>query len=345
MKKIFPLILVFILILTLTACKGTKSDSVVVENLPETLWEGESASLLGKYSGNEGRYFYEWSTSDEKIATIESTTDGVEVLYSEAELKTHKRGKVIITLKIYVNGKSSAPEYKEYTLNVINETDLPEVENFGFDFSSLTLNLGESFTLKPIVSPEGSIFKETVSYSSEYPEIVSVDFTGKITALSKGNSVVSITYGDKSLDIDVSVISVADEISLKLDSGNGYKEAGDSITVNKGDKIYYKVSFIPSDRDTKTFGFYAENTDIVSVGNGQLEALIDGESFFTVYSLEYPALKKSVKVIVVDPEKPLPPPIEEDEDDSSSSAVFDGEASFGTLDENDTSSEESEEKE
>ena len=60
MKKIFPLILVFILTLTLASCKGTKSDSVVIENLPETLWEGESASLLGKYSGDEGRYFYEW---------------------------------------------------------------------------------------------------------------------------------------------------------------------------------------------------------------------------------------------------------------------------------------------
>lgn len=343
MKKIFPLILVFILTLTLASCKGTKSDSVVIENLPETLWEGESASLLGKYLGDEGRYFYEWSTSDEKIATVEATTDGVEVLYSEATLKTHKRGKVVITLKIYVGGKSSAPEYKEYTLNVINETDLPEVENFGFNFSSLTLNLGESYTLKPNVSPEGSVFKETVSYSSEYPEIVSVDFTGKITALAKGNSVVSITYGDKSLDIDVSVISVADEISLKLNLGKGYKEAEETITVNKGDKISYKVSFVPADRDTKTFGFYAENNNILSVGNGDFEALADGESLFTVYSLEYPALKKSVKVIVVDPDKPLPPPITEDE--SSSSAIFDGEASFGTLDEDDTSSEESEEKE
>ena len=344
MKKIFPYILVFILVLTLTSCKGTKSESVVIENLPETLWEGESASLLGKYLDSEDRYFYEWSTSDENIATIESTTDGVEVLYSEANLKTHKRGKVVITLKIYVGGKSSAPEYREYTLNVINETDLPEVENFGFDFSSLTLNIGESFTLKPTVSPEGSVFKETVSYSSEYPEIVSVDFTGKITALAKGNSVVSISYGDKSLDIDVSVISVANEISLSLNLGNGYKKAEETITVNKGDKIYYKVAFIPSDRDTKTTRFFAQNNEIISVTNEYIEAILDGESLFTVYSSEYPALKKSIKVIVIDPEKPLPPPTEED-DDSSSSAVFDGEASFGTLDEDDTSSKESEEKE
>ncbi|MBQ5320816.1 MAG: Ig-like domain-containing protein [Oscillospiraceae bacterium] len=313
MKKFFPLILVFILSLTLSSCKGTKSDNVVIENLPESIWEGESVSLTGKYTGDEGRYFYEWSTSNSEIASIKSTTDGVEVLYSEAELQTYKRGTVTITLKIYANGKSSAPVYKEYTLKVINETDLPEVENFGFDFSSLTLKVGESLELSPNVSPEGSVFKETVSYASEYPEIASIDFTGKITALSKGDTVISITYREKSLDIDVSVISVSESIDLKVNLGEGYTIPEETININKGDKIYYKVSFSPANTDTKTFGFYCENSSVISVGNGYIEALMDGQSSFTVYALEYPALRKSINIIVTDPDKPVAPTPEEDE--------------------------------
>lgn len=308
MKKLLTFIICASFLLTLSGCKGKESDDVVIKNLPETIWLGETAKLTGQYNGDDGRYYYEWESSNPKVASVVSSTDNAEVLYSEAELTALERGTTVITLKIYINGKNSSPVYKSYALKVITELDLPDVQDFGFDFFSLKLKTGEKYQLQPTLYPSDAMFKSDVVYKSEDPSVATVDILGNVTGISKGETIISMTYNGKTLDIEVKVLSVSDSIDVRVNTGDGYVLNPETVYIEREDTAYFTVKFNPEGTDTVNYVAYSGDEMYLSVGTKSMTALTQGETTLTIQCTDYPSLKRIIKVVITDEDAQTPRP-------------------------------------
>ncbi len=300
MKKLLYIVAILALIFSLSGCKPKESEDVSIRNIPETLWEEESVTVTGQYNNDEERHIFEWESSNPEIAVIDTISDGTRVLFSEATITAKKRGNVTITLTIYLNGKKTNAVYKSYNLKVMNEMDLTEVEDFGFDFTELTLKMGEEYQLNPTVYPPDSVFKTQKTFKSENTDIATVDFTGKITGISAGSTTVEMSYGDKSLSIDITVISVSNSIDVRVDTGDGYVLNPETIYIEKGESAKFTAEFNPKNTDTKNFIVFPGDNFFISIGRNTINALAQGETTFTVQCTEYPILKRTIIVIVTD---------------------------------------------
>ena len=81
------------------------------------------------------------------------------------------------------------------TITVTGGTDIP-AESVTIDKESITLTVGASETLTATVRPEGST--DTVVWSSDDPGIATVEpATGKVTAVSAGNTTITATAGER----------------------------------------------------------------------------------------------------------------------------------------------------
>ena len=104
-----------------------------------------------------------------------------------------------VTLFEYFTG-DEAYEYKTTTcvpatITVTGGTDIP-AESVTISKESITLTVGASETLTATVRPEGST--DTVVWSSDDPGIATVDpATGKVTAVSAGNTTITATAGER----------------------------------------------------------------------------------------------------------------------------------------------------
>ncbi len=300
MKKFLLAISIFLLLFSLSGCKPKESEEVVIRNMPETLWEEESVTVTGQYNSDEERHIFEWETSNPDILEISTISDGTKVLFSEATLTAKKRGNVTVTLKVYVGGKKTNVVYKSYNLKVMNNMDLTEVEDFGFDFSELTLKMGEEYQLNPTVYPPDSVFKSQKTFKSENTDVATVDLTGKITGISKGTTTVTMTYNGKTLSVDVTVLSVSNSIDVRVDTGDGYVLNPEVIYIEKGEKAKFTAEFNPKNTDTKNFIVFPGDSFFLSIGRNTINALMQGETTFTVQCTEYPILKRTITVIVTD---------------------------------------------
>ncbi|MFA4132777.1 MULTISPECIES: Ig-like domain-containing protein [unclassified Brevibacillus] len=150
--------------------------------------ELEVTALLSNKQSDEVTKFVQWSSRNPQVADV--TEDGV--------LLAKKPGTVVLTGK-YAN--------KEVRLNIlVMEEKVPDW---------LESNRG-SFYLEPEESKSvtvhavyGKGFKEEVTsdaeWTSEDPEIATVDDNGNITAMAEGNAIVTTRYKGKNIQIKVVV--------------------------------------------------------------------------------------------------------------------------------------------
>ncbi len=112
-------------------------------------------------------------------------------------------------------------------------------------FKNITLKAGTSRKLYVRISPVDASNKE-LNYASSDEKVLSVDETGKVTALKEGNSVVTVSTkdgSDKSTKFYVSVVKNADgECSFsrltKTNTGIDYQVECSNATIKN---IYYKI--------------------------------------------------------------------------------------------------------
>lgn len=94
------------------------------------------------------------------------------------------------------------------TYIIADVTPLVYVESLMFEEESLTLRVGRSYSLDPVILPHTATNKE-VTYTSTRPQIVSVSEHGTLTALKTGTSVITVEAKDgsgKTARLRVSVV-------------------------------------------------------------------------------------------------------------------------------------------
>ncbi|MDE6081963.1 MAG: leucine-rich repeat protein, partial [Muribaculaceae bacterium] len=151
-----------------------------------TLNAGESKTIAVVITPANSTDKLTWSSSNTEIATVDA----------EGKITAVKAGEATITVSTE-SGKSAS----------LKVTVLQPASDIAIDFEgdNLTINVGETQTLKVTVTPADSTDKLT--WSSSNSEIATVDSEGKITAVKAGEATITVTTeSGKSASLKVTVL-------------------------------------------------------------------------------------------------------------------------------------------
>ena len=219
--------------------------SVSLDRVSVTLEENQTTTLIATVSPADATdKTVTWSTSDASVATVGQ--DGL--------VTAVKQGAATITAKA---GSQTA------TCKVTVKKKVIPVAAVSISRSSLNMVKGQTETLTATVSPEDATDK-TVTWSSSDATIVSVDQTGKVTALQGGSATVMAKAGDQSATCSVTVTVPVQSLTL------------DRVTVTLEEKqtTTLVATVSPSDATDKTVTWTSSNETVASVDqNGKVTAL------------------------------------------------------------------------
>lgn len=192
-----------------------------------------------------------WSSSDENIVSVK---DGI--------ITSHNVGIVTITAQVGYNKIAKCIVQVERPLESIKlETDY------------LSLNKSESKSLKIEYFPKNHTCTDNPVWKSSDENIVKVDSYGNITAISKGDCIITCTLDGKSDSCKVNVDLPLKEITLDKTSLN--------LKCNESYKL--NISYIPEDTtDVISLNWSCMDSSIVAINDdGTIKALNPGTTVIT----------------------------------------------------------------
>lgn len=220
-----------------------------------------------------------WSSSNESVATVDS--DGLVTI--------HQNGSAVITAKA-VNGKKA-----EMKIQPATTIDSYTLHN---DTIELTMNVDAEAYLTYKVYPE--ILNGTdlnAEYVSDSEDIVTVDNTGKITAVGVGETFVRVTINNISKECYIVVkpepenVTPVSEIQLPNGNEGRYKLSEGQLTL--------EPKVIPEDAYNKRLKYQSSNTQVADVdANGLVTFKKTGETNITITSSSNPEIQAVYKLIV-----------------------------------------------
>lgn len=140
----------------------------------------------------------------------------------------------------------------------------------------VTLSHGRSTQLTATVNPkDATLYK--VTWSSSNPDAVSVDQTGKVTAVGRGDAVVTVTSDDNpAASASVTVHAVPVQVE-------GVSLGRDRLTIQKGSVKRLDVLVTPSDADDKSVTWTSADPAVAGVdADGNVTGNAIGETTVTV---------------------------------------------------------------
>lgn len=165
-----------------------ESISLDYSSLP--MEEGQTFTLTAKVKpDNATDKTVTWESSDTDVATV---NNGVVTAVAV--------GTATITVK------SVASEVKASCVITVSAKGIA-VESITLNQTELTMYVGEFFTLTAVVMPDNATDK-TIVWSSSNEDVITVDQTGKLSAINEGSATVSAAAGGKSVVCIVTVIKV-----------------------------------------------------------------------------------------------------------------------------------------
>ena len=140
-----------------------------------------------------------YSSSDESVVKIEG-----------GKIKAVGAGTATITVSFAGNTKYAAAESKTVTVNVsLNDASV------SVDKENVELLVEETHTIIPTTTPVGL----TVTYTPDASGVVSVDASGKVTALKEGTATITVSVGGDGVYISKST-TVTVHVTKNLDESN-----------------------------------------------------------------------------------------------------------------------------
>ncbi len=169
-----------------------------------------------------------FSSSNDKIATVDS----------DGNILGIRSGTVTITAKAKENDIKYSIEIQVYT----------PVEDMQVDVENLTLQIGESFVINPIIFPEDASNKN-ILFETNDNTIAEVDSTGKISGIKEGNTkvILKTEEGNITREINIYVISKLNEDEISFNENlkiEGNEISGFDINNLTVDKIKELINTI-----------------------------------------------------------------------------------------------------
>ncbi len=217
-----------------------------------TLEKGKSQKLIATVSPSDAsNKTVTWSSNDTNVASV----DG------QGNVTAKTKGTAVISAKI-----------GSYTAKC-NVTVTQPIEGVTLDKTTLDLERGDKVKLTATVIPENADGDKTVTWTSNNQNVATVDSQGNVTAVGKGNAVITATAGGKSATCNVTVGVALQSISLNK------KE----LNLNKGISETLTVAYTPVDTDAdKTVVWSSSDTSVATVDTqGKVTAVGKGNAIIT----------------------------------------------------------------
>ena len=171
---------------------GTAPESIELDKDKVTLAAGQSCNLKSTITPEDAYTVCVWSSSDTSVATVTSS----------GKVAAKGSGTAIITVKTS-NGKFAECEVTVGTAP----------ENIELDKTSMTLGVGQSFTLTATVTPDDSY--TYCAWSSSDTSVATVNSSGKVSAKGSGTAIITVkTSNGKFAECEVTVGTEPVEIEL-----------------------------------------------------------------------------------------------------------------------------------
>ncbi len=193
--------------------KKEKTAKLVLDQTSITLMKGKTNKIVPQVTDlpNDVKIKkYSWVSSDKTIARVENgTVTGV------------KSGKAVITCTVQLSDGLELTQKCAVTI-ITAATGLSVKE------MNLTLGIGQSYQLNPIIKPD-DVTEKKLKYASDNKDIVTVTETGKVTAMHGGKATVTISTIDgsnKSVKVSFYVPSISASktaFSVTQKSGQTFK--------------------------------------------------------------------------------------------------------------------------
>ena len=224
---------------------------------------GADLVYMGAHWGsNDLRY----ESSDSSIVTIDA--NGI--------MTALKKGTAQI--RVYYDGlNTSSGEVINYPSNAtVNITVLSKASDISVDKTKVTLQVDQDFTVRATlnVPKDGEL-----AFSSADESIATVDGTGKITAVGKGTTIITVSfagneeYSPSNKTIEVTAIPISTEILVNK-----------TITILQGDSINIGAVLNP---DVGQLGYYSSNESIVVIDDNGIIRGISASDDLAVISVFY----------------------------------------------------------
>lgn len=152
----------------------------------------------------------------------------------------------------------------------------------------LTLDRGESVQLEAVVAPVNA-YRKDVTWSSSDTGVARVDENGMVTGVSSGTVTITARSKDSGVSDSIEVQVVVRPTSITLDK--------EELTMTKGDTSVLNASVAPMLAGTDTLVWMSTNSDVVTVQDGQLQAVGVGEADIIVFSDAYEQPSESPSAI------------------------------------------------
>lgn len=254
---LLSLFLVSVSAFFISCSKEENKESIQISNESISLEIGQSftLSVSGSFEGE-----VVWGSSNTAVATVSNL--GVVTAYAS--------GSAEITAKVGDQKVKCAVEVKTQpvTTDKILMISSPE----------LNLKVGESKQLEiTCLNLTGSAV-----WSTEEEQIISVE-NGKITALSAGRTVVTVTLGGLT---DSCIVTVADAIEIILEKPNDY------LLCNMSREMLCALYINGNKADSNLLSWTSSNPEVIEVQKGVVTAKIDGVA---VVSASYEGVSASIE--------------------------------------------------
>lgn len=228
------------------------------------VYTGDKTVQVGKSITLDPGYDVNFTKGGERIAweSLYISNDNAMVQYdtqkSKIEVTGLKPGLLEVNVKVVVN---STWYLATYLITVIDVTNI-------IIPSQLTLKLGETYTINPIISdPRASAYP--LSWNSTNEKIASV-IEGKITANESGDCTITCSYKGILSSCQVTVEPILLTL-IDFDS--------DQIELNRFQKTKLEPIFKPENASNKEVSWKSSNSDVAIVnGKGEITAIGIGKS-------------------------------------------------------------------
>ena len=212
-----------------------------------------------------------WTSSNEDVATV-SDTGYVEVCGVGTAVITVTAGNVKAACTVTV------PQLIDW---------------IEFDEDEIELKSGETYQLRPDISPSNATNKK-LKYTSSDTKVAEVSASGLVTAKSEGEARIRAAATDGSDEYAVCYVTVTGKAKV---TGITLNQA--SATLGRGKKLALKAAILPSYASNKKVVWKSANTKVATVdGSGNVTAKAPGRTKITVTSAENSSYQASCTVTV-----------------------------------------------
>ena len=265
-------------VITVTTSNGKQDQTTVTVGNGDVEWIRFTEDYASIGVGQQRQLYVEMNPGAQASVSYVSADEGIATVSGSGVVTGMNEGQTTITADTGVEGITA-----QMTVSV-----LPAPDSVWFDPDAMTLKVGDSVLLMP-VTPEGTATAFT--YSSSKPEVASVSDDGTLSALSNGNTKVTVTTSNGlKATLAVTVVDPLYPESARLTNAPSTMKAGDQL------QLEWKVT--PSDAYVD-FAWESSNANIAYVdGAGMLYAVSAGYATITAKSQRNPNIVLSFKVSV-----------------------------------------------